>query len=540
MKRVFFVHFLTLILGLAFSVQVKSQDSDTLLLDRLLKMSLDELSELKITTSSKTHQKAWEASAKVVIITEAMILSRGYYDLVDVLKDVPYFQIQSEYGHWMKGAIVNLRGHRSGDSGNNKFLILIDGIKISDEAEEGLYMGLNSIPLNNVKQIEVVYGPNSSLYGRDAYAGMINIISKTSNYKASRFSYGDFKTQRFYAGISQTFNDHTYGSIHYSAYKSDEQDPTNKSITYKERHVFPKHPYTNNFYRSSNNTMLNMDLKIHELSLKYMLFDIRASETYGCNPDFYVSEYSTVTALQNQIISADYNLKITPSLNLNLFYSNKMHVLDPQTANLYTYDLERTGTYDAQNATILIDSLFAYGGRKYYYFRTKANNTGLKATYTITPKLKNISGIEFAFIKGIPIISEGKGGKPITKESQRKIWEHSFETKGIYSDFAYNLTDNLLTSLGGRYDLNSNYDNTFMTRFAIVARNKKNIIKFIFSEGYMAPSVTQRYFESITTFSWIKGNPDLKSQKNSSLELDWSYLVDTTKFTVNLFYNKLY
>lgn len=539
MRKTTIIHSIALFVGLTICVQLKSQNTDTLLLDKLLGMTLDQLLELQVTTSSKTEQKAWEAPAKIVVIPEAIIQSRGYFDLVDVLKDIPYFQVQSEYGHWMKGAIVNLRGHRSGDSGNNKFLILIDGIKVSDEAEEGLYMGLNTMPLNNVKQIEIAYGPNSTLYGRDAYAGMINIVSKTNDYCTSRYSYGDYKTQRLYAGVSQKLNDHIYGSLHYSTYKSDEQNPINKSITYKERHVFPKHPYTERFYRGSNNTMLDMSLKIHDLSLKYILFDIRASETYGCNPDFYVSEYSTVTAIQNQIISADYNYQITPSLNLSLFYSNKMHELDPQTANLYTDDLNRNGTINFQDSTISLDPLYAYGGRKYYYFRTKANNVGVKTTFSITPKLKNISGVEFGFIQGIPIISEGKGGKPITLESQRSKWEHNFETKGIYTDFTYNITDNLIASLGGRYDINSDYNNTFMPRFAVVTRNKRNVFKFILSQGYLAPSVTQRYFESITTFSWIKVNPDLKSQRNTSFELDWSFLANKTQFTTNVFYNKI-
>ena len=530
---------LFIIVNLICNNQLYAQEKDSLMVDELFEMSLDQLLNVEITTSSKSEQKAWEASAKVNVITQSMIIERGYFDLLDVLKDIPYFQIQSEYGHWMRGAIVNLRGHRSGDSGNNKFLLLIDGIKVSDEAEEGLYMGLNSIPLNSIKQIEIVYGPNSTLYGRDAYAGMINIITKTEGHKSAGYSYGTYNTHRLYAGLSQEFNDDVYGALHYFTYKSDEQDPTDKSITYKNRHVFPEHPYTERFYRGTNNSMLNMDFKFHGLSLKYVLFNVRASETYGCNPDFYVTEYSTVTELQNQIISAEYNRDLFSNLNLQVFYNNKKHELDPQTANLYTYDLQRSGVINFQDSSILVDSLYAYGGRKYYYFRTKTNNFGFKTTYQIIPKLKNISGVDVSLIKGIPIISEGKGGKPITTIKQREALEHDITTYGIYSEFTYNFTENILTSFGGRFDISSSYGNTFMPRIAFVCRNNYHLFKWIFSRGYLAPSITQRYFESITTFSWIKINEGLEPQKNLSLEFDWSYSRDLTHISTNVFYNKL-
>lgn len=178
------------ILVLFIYLQIVVNAQDTTNTSQLFDLSIEELLNLKVVTSAKTEQKAKEASAMVIVITKQMIKERGYSDLFDALNSLPYFQIQSEHGHWTKGGIVNLRGLRSGDSGNNKVLLLVDGIKISDDAEEGLYMGLNSIPLSGIKQIEVVYGPNSTLYGRDAYAGMINLITIDENESYAGYSYG--------------------------------------------------------------------------------------------------------------------------------------------------------------------------------------------------------------------------------------------------------------------------------------------------------------------------------------------------------------
>lgn len=535
----------TLFLLVFLKISITAQDTTDA--SQLFDLSLEELLNVKVVTSAKSEQKAKEASAMVVVITRKMIQERGYSDLFDALNSLPYFQIQSEHGHWTKGGIVNLRGHRSGDSGNNKVLLLVDGIKISDDAEEGLYMGLNSIPLHAVKQIEVVYGPNSTLYGRDAYAGMINLITVDEDESYAGYSYGTFNTQKYYAGIFHNFTDDISGSINLFSYKSDEQDPTGKSVTYLNRHNFPKPPYTGIFYRASDNRAVNMGLNLYGLSLKYILYDIVGSESYGSNPDLYATEYSTLTAQKNQAISADYNIKLQPNLNADFNYTYKINEFDPKTANLYIDDLNRTGTtadpealaFIFPDTSVTVDPFYAYGGRKYYYFRTRAHKFGFKTTYNISDNLKNVSGIDYNYVLGIPVISEGKGGKPISTDEQKKKLEHNFSTAGFYTEFSYNINSGFLFTAGGRFDLNSKYENTFMPRFAVIHTFDKNIIKFIYSKGYLAPSITQAYFESITTFSWIRPNENLKPEKNYSVELDWTYSKENLNISTNLFYNDL-
>lgn len=520
-------------------IPANAQDSDTIKLEDLLVMPIENLLEIPVITSALYEQKLWETSAKVFVISRSDIESRGYFDLTDALREAPYFQLQSEYGHWMKGAIVNLRGHRSGDSGNNKFLILIDGVKLSDEAEEGLFMGLNSIPLYSVKQIEIVYGPNSSLYGRGAYAGMINIITETSDYTFGSFTYGSFNTQRIGAGLARHFNENKWIALNYSSYTSDEQDPTGKSVTYKSRHVFPKHPYTERFYRGTRNSMYDIGLGWGGFRFRFLQTNIEASETYGCNPDFYVSEYSTVIALANQILHLDYSRNITSKGTLNLSAFFKKHELDPRTANLYTADLGRSGTINFADSTVLVDSLYAYGGRKYYYFRTLT--TGFKVRYFYQPsgKFNLTTGLDFDYINGIPIISDGKGGKPITTKGQRDKWEHNFYTAGAYSELNYRLGSVFFITAGGRLDYSSDYGLCFTPRLALISRKNPFVYKLTFAQGYLAPSVTQRYFESVTTFSYIKPNPRLNPERNYSIDFDATYIGKNFQITANVFGNHI-
>lgn len=505
--------------------------------EELSKLSIEELMRVEVITPGKFEQENWRASGMVFIITQWMIEDRGYTDLLEALRDIPFFQVQSEFGHWTKGGIINLRGHRSGDSGNNKFLVLINGTKISDDAEEGLYMGLNSFPLNNVKQIEVVYGPNSTLYGRDAYAAMINIITRTTEYAEAGFSYGSFNSRKIFGGINKKFSDALTGTLNFSRYTSDEQDPTSKSVTYLNRHIFPKAPYSEQFYRASANSYLTLGLKYQNLSLNYILFDLEGSETYGDNPDFYLTDYSTQTKLSNQIIQAKYDAEISSKLQAQLHLTYKNHEMDPSTANLYTQDFNRDVIYE--NGIPQTDPLFGYGGRKYYYFRTRAYKSGLKLVSRLSDKLINVSGLDLNYVYGIPVISLGKGMPPITSDKQKEALEHYVRNTDIYSEFNYDVSDNLNVALGARADFNSNFENTFMPRLAVNTRFNSDIFKFILSQGYLAPSITQSYFTSITTFSWIIPNRELKPEKVFGAEAEWIHFWQNAHVSASVFYNKL-
>ncbi|MBU1679851.1 MAG: TonB-dependent receptor plug domain-containing protein [Bacteroidetes bacterium] len=516
---------ITVLVALFLFSNIFSQD--TAKTSELFDLSIAELMDISVVTSAKWEQNIFETSSKVTVISEKEIKERGYHDLMDVFQSLPFFQIQSQQGHWTKGGLVNFQGLRSGDSGNNKILILIDGLEINDEGGEGIFLGLNSIPLNSVKQIEIVNGPNSTLYGRDAFGAMINIITIKESKSYAGYSSGTFNSQRIYGGVSHKFEEDIFGSINYFNYRSDEQDPTKISLAYKLREVFPDHPYTEQFYRASDNKYLGLKFNYKDFSLHYNLFDIDVAETYGSNPNLYVVEYSTRLAFVNQQFALHYSSNYNNLLNLEAEFQWKKNEFDPRTANLYTGDLNRS------------DSLFAYGGRKYYYFKTESYAYKIQNIAEISDKIKNVSGIELEDIRGIPVISEGKGGEPISTETQRNKFEHYLKNWGVFSEFNYTAFENLIMSFGGRIDHHSLHEPTFMPRVAFIYNRGNHLLRFTFSTGYIAPSVTQSFFESITTFSWIKPNTNLKAEKNSSHQFDWSYVSKEININAGMFFNIL-
>lgn len=127
----------------------------------------------------------------IYVVTENNIKNRGYRNLQDLLEDIPEIEIQkkstSEFSNYF-----TFRGI----SGNEKFVILLDGVRINSTTGTPHVVGAN-YALVNAKQVEVILGPASALYGVDAFSGIVNIITRTGDEVDGgniAASYGQFNT----------------------------------------------------------------------------------------------------------------------------------------------------------------------------------------------------------------------------------------------------------------------------------------------------------------------------------------------------------
>ena len=132
-------------------------------------------STVNIATGSE--QPLRRAPAVATVITAADIAAIGATDLDDVLETVPGL-------HVARSAVVYepiyvMRGIFS--SSNAQVLMLQNGVPLTTmyTGSRGNVWGGQS--LENVARIEILRGPGSALYGADAYAGVINIVTKTAS-----------------------------------------------------------------------------------------------------------------------------------------------------------------------------------------------------------------------------------------------------------------------------------------------------------------------------------------------------------------------
>lgn len=131
------------------------------------------LEEQIVVTATRTKSKIKDAPAAVYVITRKQIEERGYRTLIDTLKDVPGFDFQHTYGVYPE--LIHQRG-LIGE--NTRSLVYVDGVPDNNISGVGPLSGTLHFPLSNVERIEIVSGPASSLYGANAFNGIINIITR--------------------------------------------------------------------------------------------------------------------------------------------------------------------------------------------------------------------------------------------------------------------------------------------------------------------------------------------------------------------------
>lgn len=124
---------------------------------------------------SKFEQKVTEAPSFVTLITSDEIRKYGYRTLAEVLASVTGFFVTYDRNYNYLG----VRGfNRPGDF-NTRILILVDGHRLNDNLYDQGAIGTESpIDVDLIDRVEVIRGPSSSLYGTNAFFGVINVITK--------------------------------------------------------------------------------------------------------------------------------------------------------------------------------------------------------------------------------------------------------------------------------------------------------------------------------------------------------------------------
>ncbi len=127
--------------------------------------------EIPLITVSATPVTVSEAGSSISIITKKELLLRNAATLQDILREIPGFSV-SQQGSGGAVTQVRVRGAEA-----NQVLVLIDGVEVNDLAQ-GSEFDFSNILTADIERIEIVRGPQSSLWGSDAMAGVIHIITR--------------------------------------------------------------------------------------------------------------------------------------------------------------------------------------------------------------------------------------------------------------------------------------------------------------------------------------------------------------------------
>ena len=169
-----------------------------------------------VVTATRTENSVRDLANSISVIDSAEIHDRNKITVFDLLKD-EYGLSYTSQGGANKLASIYTRGANA-----NHTLVLVDGVELNLTNDPGNTYDFSSLSTDNVARIEVLRGPQSTLYGSNAMAGVINIITSKGN-GASRFSLssegGSYGTFRGLAGVSGSINDFNY-SVAVSRFKT--------------------------------------------------------------------------------------------------------------------------------------------------------------------------------------------------------------------------------------------------------------------------------------------------------------------------------
>ncbi|HJW11167.1 MAG TPA: TonB-dependent receptor plug domain-containing protein, partial [Albitalea sp.] len=149
--------------------------------DRLTDLSLEELSNIAITSASKRAERLSDAPTSVFVITGDDIRRSGATSLPEALRLAPNLQVARASAN---GWAISSRGFNG--SSANKLLVLIDGRSVYSPLFSGVFWDVQDLMLEDVERIEVISGPGGTLWGVNAVNGIINVITRSAGQTQGR------------------------------------------------------------------------------------------------------------------------------------------------------------------------------------------------------------------------------------------------------------------------------------------------------------------------------------------------------------------
>ena len=161
--------------------------------DDLAELSLEALSNTRVTSVSKRAELASDAAASIYVLTAESIRRAGVTTLPEALRLAPNLQVARVDA---RNYAITARGFNT--TLENKLLVLIDGRSVYSPLFSGVYWDAQDVVMDDIERIEVISGAGATLWGANAVNGVINIITKSAKASSGQLarisSDGSFKS----------------------------------------------------------------------------------------------------------------------------------------------------------------------------------------------------------------------------------------------------------------------------------------------------------------------------------------------------------
>lgn len=153
-----------------------------------------------VVSASKTEQSLKDVTANVDVITAEELEEKHISSVLDALRIFTTISIAQSGGIGQQSSFYQ-RGFKTENT-----VVMIDGIRYNDPTSIGGAAQLEHLMVNDIERIEIINGPQSGVWGANAVAGIINIITKKATDKlsvAGNLEYGSYATTKVGTNVSQ-------------------------------------------------------------------------------------------------------------------------------------------------------------------------------------------------------------------------------------------------------------------------------------------------------------------------------------------------
>lgn len=476
--------------------------TDTVLPGQSITLSLDpkvqDINEV-VVTAQYAPQRVDQSIYKVKVINSKQIERKAANNLTDLLSSDLSVRISQDGA---LGASMSLQG-LSGE--HIKFLV--DGVPVIGRMNGNI--DISQLNLYNVDHIEIIEGPMSVIYGSNALAGVVNIITKENNnthIDARANSYVEsVGIYNFDGGFSYRMKKHTLslsgGRNFFDGYSDND---TSRSIRWKPKRQY----FADAYYLFSEPN--------YKAKVSGSLFSEKLQSKGDLRPPYFETAFDSyfLTTRATGKMEASSNWKSGRFLNLVGSYSFYRREKQTYFKDLTTLEEVRTGNAEDQDTT-------------------RFHNIMARGTFSKSrpeSKLNYQLGLEFNYEIG--------EGKRITGLRQ---------DMGDYAAFLsveYQPWKNFLFQPGVRAIYNTKYSAPLIYSFNIKYSFLENYaLRASLSRGFRAPSLKELYLFFVDVNHNIQGNEDLTAENSYNANVNFTYSRETSSSFVgadiNLFYNHI-
>jgi len=446
-----------------------------------------------VVTATKIEEPTERLGATVTIITADDLARHNYPTLADALRDVPGVEVQRS-GSFGKLTELRIRGTTP-----QQAQVLVDGLRVKSPTSGDF--DFSDLSPDQIERIEIVRGPQSTIYGADAIGGVVNIITKRgagpfSAYASSEV--GNYRTLRERVGFSGRYQLLDYAAAA-SWFESNGQRPNDgfeqRAVSASVGLTLPADGHVGVSFRYNRNAT-----------------DLPVSFTIP-NPPFSVADPDTKQQSETLTLSLHWDQKPTPwfeshvrlgQFSNSLGFQNRFTAGDILAGNFDAFDTDSQITTQRREAEVVT----AFQAPKWN-------------TLTVGAEYRTESGRN----RTIGVLEEG----------DRQTFAKSFDTVSVFAQDELRFFDRLILSGGGRYDDNSAFGTatTYRASGVLLIPETNSKLRGTWGQGFRAPTINDLFFPGF-------GNPNLKPEHSESWDagIDQTFWAKRVRLSATYFENQ--